>query len=243
VAVLLYQCFVWMRGTGARNIFIGLLLFMVARFLVTRIFKLELLGEIFDGLFNVGAIALIVIFQVEIRRFFFNIGKRDNWKHFIGFLNKLHITKASDEAILPLKNIANACRNMSKGKVGALIVIAKTTDLQEYIDTGEVINAEINTRLIENIFFKNSPLHDGALIIAKNKIVAAGAILPISRSPEIPKELGLRHRAALGISERTDAVIIIVSEETGNISLAYNSVYNLKINQLELENLLMEKLK
>jgi uncharacterized protein (TIGR00159 family) len=242
VAIVMYQCYVWTRGTGAKNIFIGLIVFIVMWFLVTRIFKMELLGAIFDGIFNVGVFALIVIFQVEIRRFFSHIGSKNGWKHFLMMLEKLRIIKSTNDSILPINNIASACKNMAKRNVGALIVIAKSANLQEYIDTGEIINAEINTRLIENIFFKNSPLHDGAVIIANSKICAAGSILPISRSPEIPKELGLRHRAALGISERTDALIIIVSEETGNISIAINCSYILKINPENLEHIIAENL-
>ena len=243
VALLMYICYSWTRGTGARNIFIGLIVFVVVWFLVTKIFKMELLGAIFDRIFSVGVLALIVIFQAEIRQFFSRIGSRNSWKHFLHFLEKTHIITPNDKPLLPIKNIADACRNMSKNKIGALIVMAKIADLQEYIDTGEIINAEINTRLIENIFFKNSPLHDGAVIIANDKIVSAGAILPISRNPDIPKALGLRHRAALGISERTDALTIIVSEETGNISLAFNGAYILKISPDDLEKLITEKLK
>jgi len=242
VAILMYIGYFWTRETGAKNIFVGLIILVVIWFFVTKIFKLALLGAIFNGISSVGAFALIVIFQVEIRRFFSKIGSRSNWRHFINLLEKLHLTKPNNEPLLPIKNIADACRNMSKNKIGALIVIAKTSDLQEHIDTGEIINAEINTRLIENIFFKNAPLHDGAVIIANNKIVSAGSILPISRNPDIPKGLGLRHRAALGISERTDAVVIIISEETGNISLASNGAYTLKISPENLESLIMEKL-
>lgn len=243
VAVLMYQCYVWTRGTGAKSIFLGLITFVLIWFLVTKIFKMTLLGAIFDAIYQVGIFALIVIFQVEIRRFFSKIGSRSSWKHFIRFLEKLHIAKSDNQTFLPIKNIADACKNMSKNKTGALIVIARTSDLQEHIDTGEIINAEINTRLIENIFFKNSPMHDGAVIIANKKIVSAGAILPISRNPDIPKELGLRHRAALGISERTDALTIIVSEETGSISLTFNGFFTLKIEPENLENLIMEILK
>jgi len=242
VVILMYQGYVWTRGTGARNIFVGLITLIVIWFLVTKIFALKVLGAVFNALSSVGAFALIVIFQVEIRQFFSKIGSKQSWKHFSSLLEKLHITKPNNEMLLPIKNITEACKNMSKNKIGALIVIAKTADLQEHSDTGEIINAEINTRLIENIFFKNSPLHDGAVIIASNKIISAGAILPISRNPEIPKNLGLRHRAALGISERTDAVVIIISEETGNISLASNGTYTLKISPERLENMIMEKL-
>jgi uncharacterized protein (TIGR00159 family) len=242
VAFLMYKCYVWTRGTSAKSIFFGLITFLLIWFLTTRIFEMKLLGSIFNGFFNVGGIALIVIFQAEIRRFFVRIGSRNNWKKFAGILEKLHITKPNEELSIPVKKIADACINMSKDKIGALIVIAKTANLEDYIDTGEIINAEINTRLIENIFFKNSPLHDGALIIAENKIVAVGAILPISRNPDIPKNLGLRHRAALGVSERTDAITIIVSEETGNISIAANASYILDIKADELENVIIEKL-
>ena len=131
---------------------------------------------------------------------------------------------------------------MVKEKVGALIVIARKNNLQEYIDTGEVINAKINTRLIENIFFKNSPLHDGAVIIADNKIVSAGAILPLSRSHEIPKHLGLRHRAAIGLSERTDAIVIVLSEETGNISLVSGGIITQRIPPQSLDKEIEDKL-
>ena len=143
---------------------------------------------------------------------------------------------------LPIETIADACRNMMKEKVGALIVIAKNNNLQEYIDTGEVINARINTRLLENLFFKNSPLHDGAVIIADNKIVSAGSILPLSRSHEIPKHLGLRHRAAIGISERTDSIVIVLSEETGALSVVYEGEITQQIPPSSIERVVADKL-
>lgn len=242
VAILMYMCYVWTRGTGVKNIFIGLIVLVIIWFLVTRVFKMELLGAIFDGIFNVGAIAIIVIFQTEIRQFFSRIGSRNNWKYFVKFLEKIHLRKKSPSLSLSLTPIADACRDMAKEKVGALIVIAQASNLQEYIDTGEVINAKINTRLIENIFFKNSPLHDGAVIIDKNKIVSAGSILPLSRNLEIPKHLGLRHRAAIGISERTDAIVIVLSEETGSISLVSRGNIYQRIPPGELEKAIEERL-
>ena len=242
VAILMYMCYVWTRGTGVKNIFIGLIVLVLIWFLVTRVFKMELLGAIFDGIFNVGAIAIIVIFQTEIRQFFSRIGSRHNWRYFVKFLEKIHLRKKSPSLSLSLAPIADACRDMAKGKVGALIVIAQSSNLQEYIDTGEVINAKINTRLIENIFFKNSPLHDGAVIIDKNKIVSAGSILPLSRNLEIPKYLGLRHRAAIGISERTDAIVIVLSEETGSISLVSRGNISQRIPPSELEKAIEERL-
>ena len=136
--------------------------------------------------------------------------------------------------------IVMACMSMSKQKVGALIVIEKTLPLNDIIRSGEIIDANINQRLIENIFFKNSPLHDGAMIISKKRIKAAGCILPVSHSMDIPKELGLRHRAAMGISQETDALSVIVSEETGNISVAYKGNFKLRLSAEELERILTE---
>jgi uncharacterized protein (TIGR00159 family) len=203
---------------------------------------MELLGTILDAIFNVGAIALIVIFQTEIRRFFSRIGSRENWKHFLGLLERLHLRKHQQKVNMPIERISEACINMAKDKIGALIIIGKVADLQEYVDVGEYINAEINTRLIENIFFKNSPLHDGAMIILNNRITSVGTILPISRNREIPKGLGLRHRAALGITEKTDAVAIVVSEETGKISIAHQGTLSLNIKPDSLSQIIENKL-
>lgn len=139
------------------------------------------------------------------------------------------------EDIMP---IVMACISMSKGKVGALIVIERDFPLDDIIRTGDVIDANINQRLIENIFFKNSPLHDGAMIIRKKRIEAAGCILPVSHNLDIPKELGLRHRAALGMSQESDALCIIVSEETGDISVAHRGQFHLKLNAEQLESFL-----
>ena len=157
-------------------------------------------------------------------------------------MERVRLKKKGTSVQLSITPLADACRNMVKEKVGALIVIARKNNLQEYIDTGEVINAKINTRLIENIFFKNSPLHDGAVIIADNKIVSAGAILPLSRSHEIPKHLGLRHRAAIGLSERTDAIVIVLSEETGNISLVSGGIITQRIPPQSLDKEIEDKL-
>ena len=139
------------------------------------------------------------------------------------------------EDIMP---IVMACISMSKGKVGALIVKERDFPLDDIINTGDVIDANINQRLIENIFFKNSPLHDGAMVIRKKRIVAAGCILPVSHNLDIPKELGLRHRAALGMSQESDALCIIVSEETGDISVAHRGQFHLKLSAEQLESFL-----
>jgi uncharacterized protein (TIGR00159 family) len=132
--------------------------------------------------------------------------------------------------------------NMSKGKVGALIVIERSVPLDEIVQTGDLIDATINQRLIENIFFKNSPLHDGAMVVSKKRIKAAGCILPVSHDLDIPKELGLRHRAAMGISQETDAVAVVVSEETGGISVAVRGNFRLRLSAEELESILTKEL-
>ena len=137
--------------------------------------------------------------------------------------------------------IVMACISMSKQKEGALIVMEHSTPLDDVVRTGDLIDASVNQRLIENIFFKNSPLHDGAMIISKNRIKAAGCILPVSHNMDIPKELGLRHRAAMGISQMSDAHAIIVSEETGGISVAYKGQFHLRLTAEELESLLTQK--
>ena len=242
VAILLYQAFKLMKDTGAGNIFLGIMTFVIFWFLVTHVFKMELLGAILNRVIGVSAIGLIVIFQNEIRRFFSRIGSRKNWK-FILRLQKLFKIKSKEhELTFPIMRVVLACRNLSRTKTGALLVIQRHDSLQQYVESGDVINADINTRLIENIFFKNSPLHDGAMIIDYQHIVAAGAILPVSQNTDIPKFLGLRHRAALGISERTDAIVIIVSEETGTISLAMGAKLTLNVTAEQLERLLSTEL-
>lgn len=183
-------------------------------------------------------LALIILFQDELRRFLVTLGSHKRLGSFFRFLtgNKQEKTEKAD--IMP---IVLACMSMSKGKVGALIVIEKSMPLNDIIRTGEIINANVNQRLIENIFFKNSPLHDGAMIIRHKRIEAAGCILPVSHDLNIPKELGLRHRAAMGVSQETDALAIIVSEETGGISVAYKGQFHLRLTAEELERILTKE--
>lgn len=238
VAVILYYCYKVMKESRSLNIFFGVLVFVVFWLFVSQILEMKLLGSILDQLVNVGALALIILFQEEIRNFFFTIGTHRKVKSLLRLIrgNKRHNQKGKDD-IMP---IVMACMSMSKQKVGALIVIEKSLPLNDIVRSGELIDANINQRLIENIFFKNSPLHDGAMIISKKRIKAAGCILPVSHSMEIPKELGLRHRAAMGISQETDALSIIVSEETGNISIAYKGSFKLRLSAEELERILTE---
>ena len=215
VACILFETYRLLRKTGASNLFWGILAFILVWFLVSFVFQLDLTGALFDRIISVGAIALIVIFQEEIRMFFYRVGSRfSSWKI---FRSKPQDDTAARQQIL---EITQACRHMASTKTGALIVLAGGGSLKEIVDTGERLDATVSARLIENIFFKNTPLHDGALVIRDAKMLAAACILPVSKNQTIPHHYGLRHRAALGLTEKTDATCIVVSEETGRISVA-----------------------
>ena len=214
VAIILYETYRLLRRTGATNLFWGILAFIVVWFLVSFVFQLDLTGALFDRIISVGAIALIVIFQEEIRMFFYRIGARFSSVQL--FRRQPEEESASRQQIL---EITQACRHMASTKTGALIVLAGAGSLKEIVDTGERLDAQVSARLIENIFFKNTPLHDGALVIRDGKMLAAACILPVSKNQDIPQYYGLRHRAALGLTEKSDATCIVVSEETGAISV------------------------
>ena len=215
VACIMYEMYRLLRKTGAANLFWGILTFVVVWFLVSFVFQLDLTGALFDRIISVGAIALIVIFQEQIRMFFFRIGARfSSWQLFRR--GTPEDEAASRQQIL---EITQACRHMATTKTGALIVLAGEGGLKEIVDTGERLDAQVSARLLENIFFKNTPLHDGAVVIREGRIIAAACILPVSKNQEIPQHYGLRHRAALGITEKSDATCIVVSEETGSISV------------------------
>ena len=238
VAFLLYYTYKLMKASGSINVFTGVLIFVVIWLIVSQVLEMKLLGTIFDKLVSVGVLALIIIFQEEIRRFLLTLGSHRHVGTLIRFFAGNKKKEVSHEDIMP---IVMACLSMSKQKVGALIVLEHNTPLDDVVRTGELIDANINQRLIENIFFKNSPLHDGAMIVSKQRIKAAGCILPVSHNLDIPKELGLRHRAAMGISQVSDAHAIIVSEETGSISVAYKGQFHLRLNAEELERLLTKE--
>lgn len=238
VAYLLYQLYRLMKDSGSINIFIGILVFIGCWLIVSQVLDMRLLGSIFDKLVSVGVLALIVLFQDEIRKFLVTVGSHNRWRYLLRFLRKDQPDKLERTDIMP---IVMACISMSKTKTGALMVVEKSLPLNEIIRSGETINADVNQRLIENIFFKNSPLHDGAMIIRHKQIVAAGCILPVSHDLNIPKELGLRHRAAMGVSQETDALAIIVSEETGGISIAYKGQFHLRLTAEELERILTKE--
>ena len=243
VALILYYLYRLMRDSRSLNVFVGILVFIVVWVFVAQILEMRLLGTILDKLVSVGLIALIVLFQEEIRKFFYNLGAHQRIRTVVRFFTPKRSEELNQTALKRIiMPIVMACLSMSKGKVGALIVIQRSTPLDDIVSTGETVNADINQRLIENIFFKNSPLHDGAMIIAKRRIRAAGCILPVSHKLDIPKSLGLRHRAALGMSQESDALCIIVSEETGGISIAQNGEFQLRLSAEELERILTEEM-
>jgi uncharacterized protein (TIGR00159 family) len=215
VAAILYETFRLLRRSGAVNLFWGIMAFIIVWFLVRFVFQLELTSAMFDRIISVGAIALIVIFQEEIRTFFYRLGSR-----FSGFKFRRLRAESQTTEDSRAQSILTACHNMSRTRTGALIIISGKQDLREYADTGEHLDAKISARLIENIFFKNTPLHDGALIIVGDRLYSAACILPVSKNQDVPQHYGLRHRAALGLTERSDALAIVVSEETGLISIA-----------------------
>lgn len=240
VALLLFYIYRVMKESRSLNVFIGILVFVLMWLFVSQIFEMRLLGAIMDKLVSVGVIGLIVLFQEELRKFLYSLGAHQRFRFIVRLFSNTQSKKDdSRERIMP---IVLACMSMAKAKVGALIVFERSVPLNDITDTGEQIDAAISQRLIENIFFKNSPLHDGALVVAKNRMVAAGCILPVSHNFNIPKELGLRHRAAMGISQDSDALAVVVSEETGRISVAVKGEFRLRLSAEELEGILSKEL-
>ena len=240
IAVMLFYIYKMMKSSGTLSLFYGVLIFFVLWILASEIFAMRLTGSILDKFMGIGLIVLVVLFQDQIKRFLIDIGSHGRIKYF------RRLFKHEDTVESRRKDVAAvvySCMSMSKTKTGALIVFQRKVPLTSYEDTGDMIDADVNVRLIENIFFKNSPLHDGAMIIADGKIKSVGCILPVSHSMDLPKDLGLRHRAALGMSQATDAVCVVVSEETGNISVAMNGEFKIKLSAQELDHTLSEALK
>ena len=241
VALMLFYIYRLMKESRSLNVFMGILIFVVLWLVVSQVLEMKLLGSIMDKLVSVGVIALIILFQEDIRKFLYNLGAHQR----VQTLRRLFTNsdKLDNEQVKQtIMPIVMSCLSMSKKKVGALIVIQRATPLDDIVATGERLDASINQRLIENIFFKNSPLHDGAMIIAHERICAAGCILPVSHDLHIPKELGLRHRAALGITHESDSIAIVVSEETGGISIAIRNEFQLRLTAEKLESILTQEL-
>jgi uncharacterized protein (TIGR00159 family) len=220
VAILLYQLYHLVKGTPAVNIFIGILLFYLL-YIMVRALDMQLFSSILGKFIDVGVIALLIVFQQELRRFLLFIGTTEFFnKGSFGkgwFDFKLDVRKTGG---LDISAIVKACKNMSESKTGAILVITTNSELKFYANTGDQIEAKVSVRMIESIFYKNSPLHDGAIIIRGNKIVAARCVLPVTEDADFPAHLGMRHRAAVGITETSDALAVVVSEQTGEISFS-----------------------
>ena len=235
-ALLIFYTYRIMKESGAINLFFGVLAFIVVWIVASQVLEMKLIGTVLNKFMSIGLLILVVLFPDQIKRFLVQLGDRKRW----GFIRRLFrlSSKSDDRAESRHRNvipIVYACMNMSRNRTGALIVIEQSMPLEAYENSGDIIDAKINSRLIENIFFKNSPLHDGALIIAHNRLVSAGCILPVSHDTNVPRHLGLRHRSALGISQATDAVAVVVSEETGNISIARHGKLTTRLSNVELE--------
>ena len=242
VAFLLYKIYELLKGGAAMSIFIGIVAIYSLWWLCVKVLDMKLLGALLGQFIGVGVLALIIVFQQEVRRFLLMFGSNT-------FIAKNPVTKKifnwqmQSTSTADVTPIVKASVAMSKSRTGAIIVLERNTDLKFYESTGDLMDAEVSKRLIESIFFKNSPLHDGAIIIENNKIKAARCVLPVTESSELPAHYGMRHRAALGISEQSDALAIIVSEETGQVSIANDGKIISNLSADELEKYLKKELK
>ena len=232
VAAIMFWIYRATRGTNAPYIISGIIMIYLM-WVVVRTLNMELLSNILGQFVSVGVIALIIVFQPEIRRFLQMIGMRQKRFNFIARI----FNRNDNTSVTIIAPIVQACREMSAHKTGALIVIGRQSDLRLITEGGIAIDAKISTPLLENIFFKNAPLHDGAVVIEGDRIVAAKCILPVTQS-DVPKSYGTRHRAAIGMSEISDAIIVVVSEETGDISIAQGGTIHRDIAPDQLANLL-----
>lgn len=235
VAAVIFIVFRWIRGSSAMNIFIAIIILFLVRVLATAL-NMRMTSELLGAILDVGAIAIIVIFQPEIRRFLINIGRTAGDNTFIRRLMRRRQAEGLDSD--SLSELMLAVKQMAKDKTGALIVIRRRDNLQSIIGTGDLIDARVSQRLVMNIFFKNSPLHDGAMVISGNRIVAARCTLPNTDRIDLPAYYGMRHKAALGATEQCDADVVVVSEETGRVSLVQEG----RITQIDSINALKLKL-
>jgi len=236
-AILLYEVYILVRGTAAIRIFIGIIAIYII-WKVVKAFQMQLLAEILGQFISVGVIALIVVFQPEIRQFLLMLGNTrliHNRRRKI-FFWKL---KVSNPFTGSIDAVTMACQKMAETKTGALIVIARESQLGSVVETGQVVDSRISELILETIFFKNGPLHDGAVVISGDTIVAARCILPVSKQGSIPSWYGLRHRAAIGLTEKSDAIAIVISEERGTISYSVEGRLAERVSPAELSEFLV----
>jgi diadenylate cyclase len=240
VAIILFQLYRIIKGTAAFSIFIAIF-FIYLIWLVVKVLKMELMGALLGQVIGVGVIALIIVFQQEIRRFLIALGNRyieHGW-----FSLDRFFPSVNDRSESPRKaeEIVRAAESMASKNTGALIVIARTSKLDIYSEAGEILRAVISAELLETIFFKNSPLHDGAVLIENGQVLAARCPLPITDQPNLPNHFGMRHRAAIGITENTDALVVVISEESGYISVADTGKVRENITPIELRQILLKE--
>ncbi len=238
VAIIIYLVFRWIRGSSAMGVFTAILLLLLAR-VIAGALNMKLMTAVMSTVLDVGVLALIIIFQPEIRRLLMGIGnKYRRTPRLAQLLDKLLGVKEDSLDTGVVNEIAEACRQMGEDKTGALMVIPQKDKLEYIKETGDKVDAMVSRRLIMNIFFKNSPLHDGAMVIEGGRIAAARCTLPITERQDIPAHYGMRHKAAIGMSETCDAIILVVSEETGHISYVRNGKIQTVSNISELKLLL-----
>ena len=241
VAFVLYQLYRLVKGTGVISI-VGGVAALYVLWLIVRLLNMELLSSILGQVLGVGVIALIVVFQPEIRKFLLLLGNRYMKNNLRSLDNLLRRRRSTQSTTVNVTAITQACINMSVTQTGALIAIARSSNLQEYAETGDIIDAQTSSRLLENLFFKNSPLHDGAVIIIGSRVHAARCVLPISENLELPPHYGMRHKSAIGLSEVSDALVVLVSEETGKISVAADGKIKYGLNPNKLADYLLARL-
>jgi diadenylate cyclase len=241
VAIILFQLYRVIRGTAAFSIFLAIF-FIYISWIVVKALNMKMISGLLGQVMGVGAIALIIVFQQEVRRFLLVIGNRYISGRMLSHGNLFATSGAGQGSPKEAEEIVRACESMASNKTGALIVIGRKSSLDLFADGGEILRAEISAELLETIFFKNTPLHDGAVLIEGNSILAARCPLPVTEQVSLPQRFGMRHRAAVGMSENTDALVVVVSEESGYISVVTEGKIRENITPNELRNiLLMEK--
>ena len=238
VALILFQIYRFIRGTATFSIFLGIF-FIYVTWLVVKALKMELITELLGQIIGVGIIALIIVFQQEVRRFLLELGNRYIKINKFSFKEIFSNRKEDPETLQIMEKIVKACESMSAKKTGALIVVGRKSSLDIFSEVGEILNARVSEDLIETIFFKNTPLHDGAILIRGDIILAARCPLPSTDQMQIPASFGMRHRAAIGISEYSDAIAIVVSEENGYITAVISGKFKHNITPNELRNILL----
>jgi uncharacterized protein (TIGR00159 family) len=240
VAIILFQLYKLIRGTTALSIFVGIF-FIYMFWLIVKALNMELISALLGQVIGVGVIALIIVFQQEVRRFLLIIGNRYMTRRKFSFSKIFASVEEESGSPKEAEEIVRAAESMASKKTGALIVLGRKSSLDIYSEGGEKIDALISAELLETIFFKNSPLHDGAVLIEDGKIFAARCPLPITDRVSLPPRFGMRHRAAIGISEHTDALVVVVSEESGKIAIAENGQIKENISPNDLRQILLKE--